>query len=38
MTTMTFTSFDEALDFVTRCPHRCTVWDLDQFILVEWQP
>ncbi len=35
MELMTFTSFDEALDFVTRCPHRCKVWDLDSLILVE---
>lgn len=38
MSLMTFTSFTEALDFVNRCPYRCKVWDLDQFVLVEYTP
>lgn len=37
MNIMTFTSFDEAFDFVSRCPLKCKVWDLDSFILVEWK-
>lgn len=36
MALITFTDYREALDFITRCPMKCKVWDLGEFFLVEY--
>jgi hypothetical protein len=33
---ITFIRWREALDFVTRCPNPCKVWDLGEFFLIEY--
>lgn len=37
MELITFESFKDARDFVSRCPRPCKIWDLGGHYLVEWR-